>query len=231
MEKSNLLKNRQSVTKKRDYYEKIAWKADNIVVGIDEVGRGCLAGPVLSCAVILPPNTSYNRLKDSKQMSKKEREIAYKWIVKNCIVSIGIVHHRLIDKQNIYQATIFSMKKSLSGIISIIKKNPDVILVDAIEEQFSDIVTKNSTVHAFTHGESYSRSIAAASIVAKVTRDEIMDNLHSAYAQYNFDLHKGYGTKKHIALLDIHGESLVHRKTFLRNYYQKKQDCIQQKLF
>ncbi len=226
-----MTQNRQNVTKKRDFYEKKAWITAQSIIGIDEVGRGCLAGPVLAAAVILPPKTRYNRLIDSKKMTKKEREIAYKWIIKNCNVGIGIAHHRLIDKHNIYQATIIAMKKALSALISITFKNPDIILVDAVTEKFTDIINPKTIIYSFKNGEDRSRSIAAASIVAKVTRDKIMDNLHATYRQYHFNTHKGYGTKQHIALLDVHGESIVHRKTFLQNYYQKKHSDMQQALF
>ena len=231
MSKLNLQKNRLNVTIFPDFYEKGAWKSAQTIAGMDEVGRGCLAGPVVAAAVILPINTRYHRLKDSKKMSKKDRVIAYKWIKKNCISGVGIINHRLIDKYNIYQTTIIAMKKALSQLITQIKHNLDVVVVDAISDSFEDILCPKSVIHSFIKGEDYSRSIAAASILAKETRDAIMDHYAKIYPQYGFDAHSGYGTTQHIAALDKYGKSLIHRDTFLQKYYQKKQGNTQQELF
>ena len=155
----------------KNHYENAAWDVQSVVCGIDEVGRGCLAGPLVAAAVILPIGKNSRLIKDSKLMEAPDREKAAKWIRKHCIYAIGIVHNRLIDQHNIYQADLIAMKKALVNLLAICPQVPSTILVDAMPLQLSDTNFKDIPVHYFPFGESKSSSIAAASIIAKVTRD------------------------------------------------------------
>jgi len=161
----------------KNFFEKKAWAENSFVCGIDEVGRGCLAGPVLASAVILPIGTKY-RFKDSKILTAKEREQDFLWITENAFYSTAIVSHTIIDKINIYQATVHAMKCAYIQLIDILPfEYPQLkyLIVDAVPL----IINKNYThsaleIHNFPFGESVSTSIAAASIVAKVTRDHLI---------------------------------------------------------
>lgn len=177
------------------------------VAGVDEAGRGPLAGPVVSAAVILRPGTKIKGLDDSKKLSSRKRSAVFSEILKKASgVGIGIVDERTIDRINILQASLLSMKKAVQGL----RPQPDFILVDG-----------NRTVPgvdmgqiAVIGGDGKCASIAAASVVAKVTRDGLMMELHAKHPEYGFDSHKGYGTKKHIDALNKYGVLSSHRKSF-----------------
>lgn len=197
-----------------NYYESLAWNSGNLVCGLDEAGRGPLAGPVVAGAVILPPGTTYHLLKDSKKMTEKQRNEAYQWIIEHCHWSIGIESAAVIDTINILAATKKAMHHALHSLLS---KAPAVrlesILVDAV-------VFNHETPHnyfAFNFGESSSASIAAASIIAKVTRDAIMKELDALYPEYGFAQHKGYGSEMHRKKIAEFGASAEHRLTFCKN--------------
>ena len=192
------------------FFELDAWSNDRLVVGIDEVGRGCLAGPIVTCSLILKPYANHKYLKDSKLLNRKELLDAFKWLTENSEFTIGILSHNQIDKINIYKATLKTMKKSLCQIIAKTQINPLYILTDNMP-----IKLNNFNIINFAHGESLSNSIAGASIVAKVTRDNIIENMDLLLPGYNFKKHKGYGTKNHQIALKTCGLSLIHRKTFL----------------
>lgn len=200
---------------KKGMYELAAWEKSELVCGIDEVGRSCFAGPIVTAAVILKPNSNYRLLKDSKLMTAQERLQAYKWIKKNGTFAVGILHHRIIDKINIYHATLASMKRAAMQLVSIAPKKPSLILVDAMPLKFRDLDI--DVVH-FCYGERKSVSIAAASIVAKVTRDALMERLDNVIGGYSFLTNKGYGTAVHRAALKNIGSSIIHRHSFLKNY-------------
>ena len=201
----------------KNFFEKTLWSENKPVVGIDEVGRGCLAGPLVTAAVILPIGKVKRILKDSKLLDKKEREDAYVWIINNCYYQIGIVHHRLIDQHNIWHATIIAMKRALIQLISSNCIKPGAILVDAMPLTIEDLGLAQIPVYYFNKGESKSSSIAAASIIAKVTRDRLMHSYEMAIPGYHFTKHKGYATKIHKNCLKTLRPSIIHRQTFLRS--------------
>lgn len=198
----------------RNFYEKQTWSSDQLVCGIDEAGRGPLAGPIVAAAAILHPKAKHPLLKDSKLLSQEQLQEAYTWLQKHCAYSISILDHKIIDRHNIYQATLLAMRRSINQLFAILRKEPALILVDAMP------LTLNSTIPIISapFGETWSCSIAAASIIAKVTRDNIMRRLDTVFNQYKFKAHKGYATPAHYTALNVHGASLIHRQTFLRKW-------------
>ena len=180
-------------------------ETSKIIVGCDEAGRGPLAGPVVASAVILKDFFFKERIDDSKKLSAKLRGKAYAEIFKKSIVGIGIVDEKTIDKINIYQAT----KRAMQIAISNLELPPDFVIVDGKMK----IATK-CPLKCIVGGDSKSLSIAAASIIAKVTRDRIMLEYDSIYPQYGFARHKGYGTKAHMEALKTNGASPIHRRSF-----------------
>ena len=176
-----------------------------IIAGVDEAGRGPLAGPVVAAAVILPKDHTIEGLIDSKKLSAKKREKLYNEIIKVSDYGIGIISHRTIDKINILQATFKAMR---SAILNLDQK-PDKTLIDGYG--FPDQNIKNEGIIG---GDNLIKSISAASIIAKVTRDRIMMNIDKIFPEYGFAQHKGYGTKMHMKTLNVHKASPVHRKSF-----------------
>lgn len=204
----------------KNHFEKKAWAEQLYVCGLDEVGRGCLAGPLVVAAVILPIDTSYHLLKDSKVLDPEQRDKAFTWISKHCFWTTGMVNHRLIDTLNIYQATLYAMKKAfhqLTQTLPIQIEKLKYVLIDAmplkIEPSYG---STHLEFHHFPKGERLSSSIAAASIVAKVIRDNIMTQLIGPqFPSFAFEQHKGYATKQHIDALLLQGPSIIHRKSFI----------------
>ena len=186
----------------------------NIICGVDEAGRGPLAGPVCAAAVILPANAVIPGLNDSKKLTdKKRRELMP--VIKELALGYGIAFadEKEIDEINILQATYLAMKRA----IDMLPIKPDLALVDG--NRAGDFGLPVKTV---VKGDSLSASIAAASVLAKVTRDDLMLTLAEKYPQYGFEVHKGYGTKAHYAALTEHGPSEIHRMTFLKKFYGSK---------
>lgn len=206
---------------RKNYFETREWAKNGLVCGIDEVGRGCLAGPLVAAAVILPPYKTHPFLKDSKLMTPEERLRAYSWILKHCWFSYGIVHNRLIDTHNIYQATLIAMKKALVGLLAQ-APHPNAFLIDAMPLNLSDTPYSHIPVHYFPFGERKSSSIAAASIVAKVTRDEIMNQMNKLFPGFELAQHKGYATTQHRTLLHEKPTLIIHRQSFLKNLITHK---------
>lgn len=202
---------------KKNTHEHIAWQNNQVICGIDEVGRGCLAGPLVTAAVILPPKTSYKLLKDSKIMTIEERMKAYKWITKHCQFSYGIVHHRLIDKHNIWHATLIAMRKAVCNLLAIAPMRPQSIVVDAMPLTLKNTCYADIPIHHFPFGEKKSTSIAAASIIAKVKRDQMMQHMDLYFPHYIWYTNKGYGTKRHKYAIAQHDAVILHRKTYLKN--------------
>lgn len=202
---------------KKNSYEAQAWLLDKVVCGIDEVGRGCLSGPLVTAAVILPPNCSYKLLKDSKIMTLEEREKADRWIRKNCWYSYGIVHHRLIDKHNVWHATLMAMRKALMNLLSIAPLKPHAILVDAMPLTLANSCHQEIPVFHFPFGEKRSSSIAAASIIAKVKRDAMMQHMDRIFPHYGWYANKGYGTDQHKKAIKHHNRTILHRLSYLKN--------------
>lgn len=199
---------------KKNYYEVLAWQKNRSVCGIDEVGRGCLAGPLVTAAVILPPYKKHRLLQDSKILTETERECAYGWITRHCFWGIGILNNRLIDSYNIWQTTLFAMKKALVNTIIQLPDQPEFILVDAMPLTIHDTGFPTIPVFSFIKGESKSSSIAAASIVAKVTRDRLMKSMDPIFPDYGFTNHKGYSTELHMTALRELGRTIIHRQSF-----------------
>lgn len=201
----------------KNYFENEAWAANQVICGLDEVGRGCLAGPVVTAAVILPSDKQPSRLlKDSKEMTPEERLKAFEWIEKNCIYSLGIVHHRMVDSKNVWHATLVAMKKSLVHLLAIAPQKPSKIIIDAMPLNLTDTCYNDIPVHYFPFGERRSSTIAAASIVAKVKRDAMMQRLDTLFPGYLLASHKGYSTPPHKRiLLESQNQLIIHRNSFL----------------
>lgn len=177
-----------------------------VLAGIDEAGRGPLAGPVVASAVILPSGLFIEGLRDSKLVPEKERSRLFWKITLNAVaVGVGIIDADVIDRLNILKATRLAMGRAVEGL----GIKPDILMIDAV--RLHDVSIRQESL---IKGESRSASIAAASIVAKVVRDDMMIDYHKKYPLYNFKGHKGYATREHIRLLRLHGPSLIHRKSF-----------------
>ncbi len=182
--------------------------------GVDEAGRGPLAGPVFAAAVILPPSCNIQGLNDSKKLSAKKRDALFDLIREKAVAyCIAQASEEEIDRLNILQASMLAMKRAVEGLAV----KADCALVDGNKMPELDIPGK-----ALTGGDALSASIAAASILAKVSRDRLMLELDSRYPQYEFARHKGYGTALHYEKLALFGPSPVHRKTFLKNFDRAK---------
>ena len=190
-------------------YEK-QYRDCGVICGIDEVGRGPLAGPVVACAVILPENEEILYLNDSKQLSAKKRDELYDVICEKAVsIGIGIVGPERIDEINILQATYEAMRQAVSKLTP----QPDVLLNDAVT--IPGLSMKQVPI---IKGDAKSVSIAAASIVAKVTRDRMMVEYDSVYPGYDFASNKGYGSAAHIAALKEKGPTEIHRRSFIGNF-------------
>lgn len=177
----------------------------NYIAGIDEVGRGPLVGPVVTAAVILPKDFYDERINDSKKLTEKKRELLYDVIMENAIsVGIGISNEDIIDEINILNAT----KKAMIEAVNNLNVKPEHLLIDAVK---LDIDIPQTSI---IKGDAKSESIAAASIIAKVTRDRMMVELDKLHPEYDFKHNKGYGTKKHIEAIRKYGIIKEHRKTF-----------------
>ena len=202
IERLNILKQEEN---------KLYEKNLQFICGIDEAGRGPLAGPVVVGAVILPKDSFIEGVNDSKKVSEKKREKLYETITSEAIAySVGIVDHKKIDEINILNATKLAVKIAIEGL----KQRPDMIMVDALNNMDTDGIPYMSIIK----GDAKCYSIAAASIIAKVTRDRIMREWDSVYPAYGFAKHKGYGTASHIAAIKENGPCSIHRKTFIKNF-------------
>lgn len=193
-----------------DYSYEIAAheKGYKVVCGIDEAGRGPLAGPVFAAAVILPENYSHPVLNDSKKLSEKKRDAVYDDIIKDAICySVGIATEEEIDEINILNATFLAMKRAVEGLVI----KPDFAYIDG--NQYPKTGVKEETI---VKGDGKCISVAAASIIAKVSRDRFMLEIDKQYPEYQFSKHKGYGTKLHYEMIEKYGVSKVHRRTFLK---------------
>ena len=181
------------------------------ICGIDEAGRGPLAGPVVVASVIMPKDSMIEGVNDSKKVSEKKREKLYEEITNTAIAwGVGIIDQREIDEINILNAT----KKGLTNSLKELEIKPDLILVDAL----TNIDTLGIPYRSIIKGDAKSYSIAAASIIAKVTRDRIMRQWDELYPEYGFEKHKGYGTKLHIDAIKEYGPCPLHRKSFIKNF-------------
>ncbi len=177
-----------------------------VITGIDEAGRGPLAGPVVAAAVILPTRLIIERLRDSKQVPENERiRLFWDIVSSSSNIGIGIIKADTIDKTNILKSTKLAMEMAVKDLLRV----PDILLIDTVSLSNIKIAQKS-----IIKGESVSASIAAASIIAKTVRDDIMLAYHKEYPHYNFKEHKGYSTKEHMERIRLHGPCPIHRKSF-----------------
>lgn len=196
------------------YEQQLYQQGYKLVCGVDEAGRGPLAGPVCAAAVILPANTDIPGLNDSKKLSDKKRRELFPVICEQAVAyCIAFSDEKEIDEVNILQATFRAMKRAVDGLAV----DPDYIMVDG-----NKLPEFGAPAQYLIKGDSLSASIAAASVLAKVTRDDLMLKMAEQYPDYKFDVHKGYGTKAHYEALTAHGPCPIHRMTFLKKFYGEK---------
>lgn len=197
-----------------EFEHKFKSEGCQFICGVDEAGRGPLAGPVCAAAVILPMDFDIPGLNDSKKLTDKKRRELFPIICTNAIAyGIAFADHEEIDQINILQATYLAMERAISKL----QIKPDMALIDG--NRAKDFGIPCQTI---VGGDGRSASIAAASVLAKVTRDDYMVEMANLYPRYGFEIHKGYGTKVHYAALSEHGPSPIHRMTFLKKFYGTK---------
>lgn len=185
-----------------------------VICGVDESGRGPLAGPVCAAAVILPPHLQIPGLTDSKKLTDKKRRELFPVIQEQAIAyGIGFASEREIDEINILQATFLAMERALDGLTA----KPELVLIDGNREKDFGLPVKT-----VVKGDSLSANIAAASVLAKVSRDDLMLKMEAEYPGYGFAIHKGYGTKAHYEALTKYGPCPIHRRSFLKKFYGEK---------
>ena len=203
-----------------DYNEKIKkeiYEHYDLIAGIDEVGRGPLAGPVVTCAAIMKKDSHIEGVTDSKKLSRKKMLSLKDEILKDAIeISYGYANNRLIDDINIRQATLLAMKNAVESL----ENKPDILLIDA-ERIDTEIPQLN-----IVKGDLNEYAISCASILAKIRRDDIMINFSKIYPYYSFQTNVGYGTKKHYEGLEKYGPTPIHRKSFLRKFYQRQESFL-----
>ena len=201
----------ERLTKIKEIEKELYQKGFKNICGIDEAGRGPLAGPVVIAGVIMPQDSMIEGVNDSKKVSEKKREKLYDIILEEAIsYSVAIVGQDVIDEVNILNAT----KQGVTEVVDGLDVKPDLILVDALEH----INTRGIPYEPIIKGDAKCYNIAAASIIAKVTRDRIMREWDEIYPQYGFINHKGYGTAKHIAAIKEYGLCTIHRKSFTKKF-------------
>ena len=222
MEKKIISNCRKRIPRANADWEQESWEKGHFVCGVDEVGRGCLAGPVVTCAVVLHPGKTASLLADSKLLTKEERELVSAWIKQNSWHAFGMVSHQEIDRFNIYQATKKAMKRALMHVIELAGHVPELIIVDAMNLSFGRHVLSQSELIDVPKAEQASISVAAASILAKVKRDELMNTFESIFPGYSLSQHKGYATSVHCESIEIEGSCIIHRETFLKNLNEHK---------
>ena len=204
-------KEEQRLINLKQYENELRNKGYKYICGIDEAGRGPLAGPVVVASVIMPENSMIEGVNDSKKVSEKKREKLYDLILEEAIsYGVGIIGQDEIDDINILNAT----KKGLTISLKELTQKPDLIIVDAL----TNIDTLGTPYESIIKGDAKCYSISAASIIAKVTRDRIMREWDKVYPQYGFAQHKGYGTSAHISSIKEYGPCPLHRKTFIKNF-------------
>lgn len=204
-------KEQERLTKLKEIEKDLYQKGFEKICGIDEAGRGPLAGPVVVAGVIMPQDSMIEGVNDSKKVSEKKREKLYDLILEEAIsYSVAIIGQDVIDEINILNAT----KQGVTNVVEGLDIKPNLILVDAL----THIDTKGIPYDSIIKGDAKCYNIAAASIIAKVTRDRIMRQWDEIYPQYGFSAHKGYGTAKHISAIKEYGLCPIHRRSFTKNF-------------
>ena len=201
----------------KDYEKQFLNSSKDLLAGVDEAGRGPLAGPVVASACMFLEDVNLEGLNDSKQLSEKKRERLFEEIVNcpNAVYAIAVISHEEIDDLNIYQATLKAMRQSIEEL----SKKPKLVLIDGV-----DLPVEGITTHKIIKGDTLSFSIAAASVLAKVTRDRLMKEYDQKWPLYGFGKHKGYGTKQHREAIQKFGPCSIHRKSFspIKDMYLEK---------
>jgi len=215
--------NSQEITK--DIYEHTVHQRNAHVMGVDEAGRGCLAGPVVAAAVVLPHEISYHEFIDSKLLSAQARAATYRWLLQHAWIGVGIVPPTCVDELNIYHASACAMHRAITHALVNAPTTTDTILIDAMPLDHHHAVSQ--MYHMF-HGEHVSSSIAAASIYAKHYRDHIMQQMDRMFPIYQLGRHKGYATQQHKAHVRSWGDSLMHRTSFTHKVHTQQQRCYVQ---
>ena len=200
--------------------ERAHWARHELMCGVDEVGRGCLAGPLVTAAVILHPGATCALLKDSKLLSAADRERAARWIKQHSWYAYGMASHHEIDVFNIYQATLLAMRRAVAHVVCQAPKMPALVVVDAMPLSFADDGLKVMAIDHFPEAEQRSISVAAASIIAKVKRDELMGVFAALFPGYALEAHKGYATHAHRMCVAQQGHCLIHRQSFLHEWFR-----------
>jgi len=233
----NVLKNKKysirNVSELPELYshELKQWHNQQLLCGVDEAGRGCLAGPVIVAACVLHPFAHHPLIRDSKTLSTKQLLQAYDWIILNSWFTVGSATPHAIDTHNIYATTKLLMTRTIAHVYTQIPQTCPIIFTDAMPIDQKNL-PENTTLYCPTKGESVSASIAAASIIAKVTRDSILNFIAPSFPVFHFDRHKGYGTAQHTEILKKFQASIVHRTTYLKNIQNHEQNTdTQQSLF
>ena len=199
----------------KKYEENLYNEGYKFICGIDEAGRGPLAGPVVVGAAVMPRDSKLEWVNDSKKVTEKRREILYDRITEEALAwGVGIISEKEIDELNILNATKKGLHLALGEVIEKLKQKPDIVIVDALRE----IDTFEIPYQSIIKGDSTCYSISCASILAKVTRDRIMREWNEVYPMYDFEKNKGYGTAEHIKALKQYGPCPIHRRTFIKHF-------------
>lgn len=205
----------ERLTNLKKYEENLYNEGNKLICGVDEAGRGPLAGPVAVGAVVMKKDSMLEWVNDSKKVTEKRREILYDRIIEDSLAwSVQLIFEKDIDELNILNATKKGVTLAIKDIIEQLKTKPDIIILDALRE----IDTFNIPYQSIIKGDATCYSISCASILAKVTRDRLMKEYDEKYPQYGFAKHKGYGTKMHIDAIKQYGPTEIHRKTFIENF-------------
>lgn len=231
MEKLPIRRSGQAAKINNNLYllEQSVWQNNFMMYGVDEVGRGCIAGPVVVVAAMLHKNQQHPLLIDSKKLSRSELELMYDWLQTRSIFSVSIGSPRMIDKHNIYQATAQHMRQALLHLFAIAPA-PKLIAIDAMPLHLGNTPYADIKIESMIQGESKSASIAAASILAKVTRDRIMMRMEQSFPGYGLAAHKGYCTKLHQTTVQQLRPTVIHRRSFL-SWLNKDQTNEQKTIF
>ena len=199
----------------KKYEENLYNEGYKFICGIDEAGRGPLAGPVVVGAAVMPRDSKLEWVNDSKKVTEKRREILYDRITEEALAwGVGIISEKEIDELNILNATKKGLHLALGEVIEKLKQKPDIVIVDALRE----IDTFEIPYQSIIKGDATCYSISCASILAKVTRDRIMREWNEVYPMYDFEKNKGYGTAEHIKALKQYGPCPIHRRTFIKHF-------------